>query len=480
MVLSLRLRWFERLKLPCSVIFTCFEVLFSPKFFSQTLFSPALNLYYVPSLLFLGLQTHLPPKNQLLILTSLTKRHSTNVSESVMRAMEYPSLSEIAGSSPPEMPEETPSQRLKRALSTSVVSTDATRMGRAALQSTREPQCLRTIGLGSCGTVFEILGTELAYKKGTNEMGIWGDFCRTNKVHNAVRDVRELMHIAFPKSIIPKTPMCHSYHPISDNEFWSANLQLFPETHRTKQPLFMVDKIFPLPREFREDLIKLYFDQDEAVQKEARDDEENEHCLVRVYLGERYSHSHHSHEYDTLRNFPLRLDMMEELNLDIFQLAIEMAIGLAILHWQACVDGMDTEFVIGSSATWDTERPRAYDDVKSPPHNVEAVDFKRRALHLWMLDFDKATTIEFTEHDVDKKLVPAFLGNDPYYPRLHVDEELWDDFCDVYLAASEVILRRKRVKKAVLDLPQRFLKEVERVSREHGGWNEEDNIVVAN
>ncbi len=369
--------------------------------------------------------------------------YSNNISKGIIPALEYTRLSEPTGSTP-------------------------------------ETECLRTIGLGSCGTVFEIPGTELAYKKGTNEAGIWGDFCLTNKVHNAVRDVRDMMHNAFPNFILPKTPMCHAYHPTSDDEFWSANLQLFPENHRTKQPLFMVDKILPLPRKIREYLIKLYFDQDEAVQKEARDNEENKDCLVRVYLGERTSHSHQSQEYDTLRNFPLRLDMMEELNLDVSQLATEMAIGLATLHWEACVDGMDTEFVIGSSATWDTERPRAYHDVKSRPHLVKTVDFKRRALHLWMLDFDKATEIELTEHDVDRKLVPAFLGNDPYYPRPQVDEELWDEFCKVYLEASEVILRRKKVKKGVQGLPQRFLNEVVRVSREHEDWNEEDNIVFAN
>lgn len=136
--------------------------------------------------------------------------------------------------------------------------------------------------------------------------------------------------------------------------------------------------------------------------------------------------------------------------------------------------------MIGSSATWDVERPRVYDDVKPLPHNVKANSYKHRPLHLWMLDFDKATTIEFTEHNVDKKLVPAFLGNDPYYPRPQVDEELWDDFCDAYLEASEVILRGKGVQKAVLDLPRRFLDEVVRVSREHEDWNEEDNIVFAN
>lgn len=144
------------------------------------------------------------------------------------------------------MPEDTPIQRLKLALSTSVVPTFATRMGHSALQSARKAECLRTIGLGSCGTVFELPETELAYKKGTNKAGIWGDFCRTNKVHNAVRDVREMMHIAFPHSVIPKTPMRHSYHPISDDEFWSANLQLFPENHRTKQPLFIGGQDPPL------------------------------------------------------------------------------------------------------------------------------------------------------------------------------------------------------------------------------------------
>ena len=133
--------------------------------------------------------------------------------------------------------------------------------------SITDAECLRTIGLGSCGTVFDIPGTELAYKKGTNEAGIWADFCLTNKVHNAVRDVRDMMHKAFPNFIIPKTPMCHAYHVTSDDEFWAANLPLFPEDHRTKQPLFLVDRILPLPLNIRERLIKLYFDQDEVIQK---------------------------------------------------------------------------------------------------------------------------------------------------------------------------------------------------------------------
>ena len=75
--------------------------------------------------------------------------------------------------------------------------------------------------------MFEIPEIEFAYKKGTNEVGIWGDFCLANKVHNAVRDVRGMMHKAFSDFVLPKTPMCHAYHTTSDIEFWSAHPQSF-------------------------------------------------------------------------------------------------------------------------------------------------------------------------------------------------------------------------------------------------------------
>ncbi|MCJ1226718.1 hypothetical protein MMC12_003371 [Toensbergia leucococca] len=160
---------------------------------------------------------------------------------------------------------------------------------------------------------------------------------------------------------------------------------------------------------------------------------------------------------------------MEDLDLEVLELANDMAIGLAILHWQARVDGMDVEFVLGSSATWDRTLPTGYEDESAPPHKQGLINFKRGGVHLWMFDFDKANRIEFTDHDVNTKLVPAFLGNDPYYPRPHVDKELWDDFCGVYLKASEAILRAKGFKQSVMGLPQRLLNEVLRVLKEHEG-----------
>lgn len=411
------------------------------------------------------------------------------MSEGIVRALRYTTLTEPTTktlreeSEEPEEPEELAKQLLKRTLSTrSVISTTssfASRMQRAALRSGLERQDLRVIGLGSCGTVFEMAGTELAFKKGTSEPSIWRDFCLTNRVHNAVKRVRRMMQEAFPNSTIPRTPLCFDYHPADDEKFWSANLQRFPADHRTKQPLFTVDQILPLPQETRMNLIEEYFDQNEQIQKEAKDDQDNKDCLVRVYLGERESVRQQSEVYETLRNFPLRLNMMEDLGLEVSELADEMAIGLAIIHWQAQVDGMDVEFVLGSSATWDSEQPEGYDNDSALPHKVGVIDFKSRAVHVWMFDFDKATRIELTKDDVNTRLVPAFLGNDPYFPRPQVDKELWDAFCGIYLKASEVILRNKGVDQRVMDLPQRFLDEVLRVSREHEEWNEQDNIVFA-
>ena len=112
--------------------------------------------------------------------------------------------------------------------------------------------------------------------------------------------------------------------------------------------------------------------------------------------------------------------MMEDLAVEVSELANEMDIGLAIMHWQAQIDRMDVEFVLGSSATWYTERTDGYDDYRASPRTVKVVNLKRRAVHLWMLDLDKASRIELKEDHVDTKLVPTFLEHDSYHPRPQV------------------------------------------------------------
>lgn len=403
-------------------------------------------------------------------------------SEGVTRAIKHVSLIERETSSSANVPVDSSSEILKRALSTgsdiSTTSSFIIRMQEAAERGKINQEILKIIGLGSCGTVFGIPGTELACKKGTSDSGIWKDFCLTNRVYNAVGDVQTMLQEAFPQSTLPKTPLCYDFTLATNDAFWNKHLELFPPTHRTKQALFTVDRILPIPEAQREALIDLYFEDNPAIQHSARGDPDNKDCLIRTYLGEReHFRQEESDVYDSLRNFPLRLNMMEDLNLDVPKLAVEMAIGLAVVHWQAQVDGMDMEFVLGSSATFDLEKPRGYDDTSTAPHDVPTINFRRRAIHMWMLDFDKATAIELIPQDITKKLVPAFLGNDPYFPMPHTDEELWGEFCRAYLKASDLILRSKRVHRSVRGLPQQFLDEVLGRLKENENWNEEDNIV---
>ena len=331
---------------------------------------------------------------------------------------------------------------LRTVISTSPSYADQERIGKASAKGPDGMAILRVIGLGSCGSVFELPGTELACKKAPDTIALWNDFLLTNKVHNAIINTREVLARGFGASIIPSTPRCSEFHTPDDQTWWDKNLVRFPQNHRAIGAAFSVDRILPVPHQTREALIARYFDFTEESQKKAKNDSDNENCLIRVYLGENETSEQAEWAYETLINFPLRLNMIEDIGLNKSDFATEMVIGLAILHRQAQIDGMDTEFVIGSSASKnENEDCLAYEStMRRDPHEVDLSSFQRRSVHLWMLDFDKADDIELSERDVDRKLIPAFLGNDPYFPRPDTDAELWREFSSHYLKASRLIL----------------------------------------
>ena len=209
---------------------------------------------------------------------------------------------------------------------------------------------LRIIGLGTCGTVFEIPNTRRAWKKGSRPTSIRQGFDLIQKVHLAMEAARGLIQERFPSMAIAKVLECYEYHSGDDEGFWTEHQQQrFPVGWQIKEPIFSMDRILPLPRKVRETLIDLYFDESESVQEEAQRDPRNEDCLIRLYLGERESPQQQEQAHTSLRNFEMRLNMMRDLDLDVESYATEMAIGLAIVHWQAQVDAMDTEFVLGMS-----------------------------------------------------------------------------------------------------------------------------------
>lgn len=343
----------------------------------------------------------------------------------------------------------------------------------------------RIIGLGSCGTVFEISGTKFAVKKGDDIKAMWTDFLLTNRVYSSLLDTRDILQDAFPERTIPRSVQCSEFWLPESEVYWDTNLEYFPRSHRARSAAFHMDRIQPVKRPIREALIDLYFDDRKKIQEKAKNDVDNEDCLIRIYLGEKETLKQATGCYDSLRNFPMRLNMVEYLKLDKFKFAAEMAIALAVIHWQAQIDAMDIEFVLGSAAASPYERRRkpfignTLSKDFPPPNEVHLpIYFTERATHLWVLDFDKANHFELTIEDVEKKLVPAFLGNDPYYPRPDVDQELWAEFCNIYLLASKLILDRNPQSSPTMKrLPSFFLGKVEEMIKEHENWDPEEHIV---
>lgn len=230
--------------------------------------------------------------------------------------------------------------------------------------------------------------------------------------------------------------------------WWEKNHARFPEQDNERGFLFQVQRILPLPEDSRTALVRNYFPT--QAQTSALEDPENKACLVRPYLGKRRSKRELDNPQDTLRNYPLYMDQLEDMGADIFQFAKEMAIGLAIVHWQAGLDGMDMEFAIGS-ATMDTDLPAVVPRFKRvKPFCVPAGDFKRRQTHLWMLDFDRAQKLDFERWKVARKhMVTAVTENDPYFPdpsaTSSMDRDTWKKFEEAHVTASEHILKLRNL-----------------------------------
>lgn len=158
----------------------------------------------------------------------------------------------------------------------------------------------------------------------------------------------------------------------------------------------------------RRAILRFSYEMEAAKLQEVLD--ENEHCLIRIYLG-RQSHG------DTVDDAASDDEPLSTLNLPgcldhIFKAcggsktarrrvlstcAREIAFGYALLHWGARLDGRGIEFLLGAS-------PSGF------------------GMRLYMLDYEDCRPIsDMTAECVRDQLVPAALENDPYIPRPTVD-----------------------------------------------------------
>lgn len=343
-------------------------------------------------------------------------------------------------------------------LSLGTISSSTTRLHDTPFcrPSDQNASTFRDIGRGSCGSIFEIPGTPYAIKKGANTTAIWNDFNLTNLAYNSALETMGLIEYEFADRRVPRVPKAQ-YFNTPDSEWWSLpeNVSRLPKKDQVKGAIFHLDRIWPVVQDARQALTRTFFKKGDHTQRDVLDNVENRDCLVRLYFGDNCPTAKWYDSSQSLRNFPLYLDQAKMLGLDVDAYAEEMAIGLAILHWQAQIDSQDTEFVIGTSTT--TVRGTYYSDHDSaPPPTSTSDDFTQRETGLWMLDFDKCTEVDLescSPSEVVQKYFVAVTGNDPYFPHPGKDVDLWSTFRDVYLRASRIILQARRLDWAIAGLP---------------------------
>ncbi len=230
----------------------------------------------------------------------------------------------------------------------------------------------------------------------------------------------------------------HLFNLISDtdNGFWEQNLLKFPATYRTRGTLVEMERILPLPKVIRKALITHFYPQqngplDSAALSDILNSTPNKHCLARTYLG-RTNWKLTEHNF-SLRNFPLCLQPMEDLGLDVVNLAASMGKAFAIMHWGGGVNGDDVEFVLGTS------------EIQGP--GAGALDFQQRAVGFYLLDFGQCETVDLSKEpdQVYQEFKGAMVTGDNQYFIPHYDRsrKLFTVFKEGYMTAGQAVLKDK-------------------------------------
>ncbi|KAI4152468.1 MAG: hypothetical protein LQ340_002898 [Diploschistes diacapsis] len=279
---------------------------------------------------------------------------------------------------------------------------------------------------------------------------VWEAFARTP-------EVSEETFVPQPEFFVPRT----------ETRWWEEREANIPSgVVDLPTAALSSERIFPLPQEIRSVLIEKFCQP--RNRRKALESESNKDCLVRIYLGSMKGKD--GGAFFSLRNFKLHLNHMIDLVMDVLELARYVGGALATLHWQAKVDGRDVEFVLGSSPTNHIYGPLTSDELDRLPVNTytelkvrSKVDFGRRVLRLWVIDFNQCALMSMDDAGVSAA-VGAWSINDPYFPKPTSDTqqeiEVWNIFILRYLEVATRILKNETV--AIQKLPRKFLAGIER------------------
>ena len=338
----------------------------------------------------------------------------------------------------------TPKQMLNRLLSTKSSLSSSQTVRDQCPHNAAIAKNIRHIGEGQCGTVYSIaaphnLQFAIKIAKTDKAEQLWQDYITHRDVEEiwASLPMSQRPDINIPQTVGWIQPACDEFwadyeHDDSSPPGFSRNYSLVSE------------RIYPLPDPLREAVFK-YFGPPQYKSETSRtaqlEEDKNKDCLVRIYLGRRTARN--PSKNFKLRNFDLMINEMEDLQLDPGPFATTMAKTLAMLHWAVGVDANDVEFVLGMApeVRQQPSRSELRDMGPDDPWFREfVIDFRRRRIGVWLLDFNQCATFKHDEAGL-KQLVDGFWRNDPYYPRpgsRHKrDRRLWKVFKEVYLTAGE-------------------------------------------
>jgi len=320
--------------------------------------------------------------------------------------------------------------RLRTTISTS--SSFARRFQNA--RSHPDLQEINQIGAGLQGVIFEQVGQPLVLKKESP-----GNDAKTSnlrheyEMHCAVSTAFDLYNLLTNSSIHVPRPM-EFISKTGNDVFWDSILPKIPAAYRGRGDIVKMERILPLPRVVRKALIARFSDCEKqnaaATANHLLADPKDKHCLVRLYLGK--TDGPISKGRLSLRNFPLYLQSMEHLHMDVNEIASAMGKAYATMHWGAAVTGDDVEFVLGTSTV----------------ERAEGV-LQLRVTGIYLLDFGQCEAVDLTEEP--EVVYQAFkaamvLGdNQLFIPHYLKTPALFAEFRKGYTQAGNIILAERKL-----------------------------------
>ncbi|KAF4980453.1 hypothetical protein FZEAL_3539 [Fusarium zealandicum] len=331
----------------------------------------------------------------------------------------------------------------------------------------RDPNTFHVIGSGNCGvvlgggdcSVMRGCGTRsMAFKLGkdfTNEV-LWDEYLKYMVIAGKI-NARNVVGIRVPNPI--------GFVPADRFDFWELTgvIEAAYDVCDIPADTLITEKIPPVPMRIRNLLLSAFCP--EELKAAAASCPANNDCLLRIYLGS-YRHTPIDSSSFSLRNFTLHLGQLIDIKLGedfLSTMAANMAIALAVMHWDAKTDARDVEFALGGSLN-----PMSEDTVSQEEgHQSSNSELEpARKITLWILDFDQVRPITMDSAGVTQA-AEAFIANDPFCPRplqeSYMAQRVWDAFVWSYLTQAEALLVKSPPK--TRQLPSLFINRVVEIQR---------------